>query len=1028
VSNRFLRDQFPVRRRAAVGRVSIAAVISVAVLMLISAAALVRVAPAAPLLSDEAASRQSSSPGRPQAAIQPSASINHPDYGRLNASYAALPLAFEPNVGQSDAQVKYMARGRGYSLFLASNAAYFAIPVPSQTSQAIHSLEQAKAIGLSGCKGELSGHVVSDREDYSAVASVEMDLLGSNATPQIVAENQLPGVTNYILGRDPSQWHSGVAHYGQVRYHDVYPGIDLAYHGALHSEDKFEFDFLVNRGAKPEDVSLQFRGLQGLHTTADGDLILASAAGDLYLHRPFAYQETNGTRQAVDARFVLHANNRISFSLGNYDHSRQVVIDPTVTYSTYLGGSAEDDATAIAVDASGNAYITGKTDSTNFSGAAGATFGGFDMLVTELDSSGTLIFTALIGGSSNDIGNAIAVDATGIYVAGTTGSSNFPIQGATVQRNFIMGPLAHGFVLKLAPGGSALDWSTFVEGSGGESALGLAIVRDAVNTADDDVYVVGSTLSADLGSNTTGVNGTVNPLSHGGSLNNGGATGSDDGFIAKIAAGGLPPYLFLSYLGGSSDDTAFAVAADPLGNIYVAGQTSSADFFTTPSNVVQPKCGSDGTCNASGGNVVDDAFVTAITPGNSPTYIYSTFLGGEAKDDAFGIAVDSAGNAYVTGQTFSTQFPLKNPLTGLATMSGSQDVFVTSLNPTGTALNYSTYLSPPPIPTNSSSQAGLGIAVDGVGNTYVTGYTTSNAFPVTSSSSTFGGGGIFGYDAFVSELNLNVASLSLPFSTYLGGSGDEDFLSGAIAVDAAGNIYVTGETNSSNFPLTNAADGTYNAGTTANCTPTSAGSVPCPDAFVTVYKPSASGDFSIAGSALAAVSDGGSSTSTITVTPFNGYSNTVSLTCSVSGGGTPAPTCSFSPASVAVSGNTSGMSTLTIMAKAATTELLLPGSRRGRTLFYALLLPVFGVALFGLGSRAAHGRKGRMLGLFCLLVLLGALLVLPACGGSSSSGGGGGGGGGGTPGTPSGTYTITVTGTDGTITHSIAPALTLTVN
>ena len=419
--------------------------------------------------------------------------------------------------------------------------------------------------------------------------------------------------------------------------------------------------------------------------------------------------------------------------------------------------------------------------------------------------------------------------------------------------------------------------------------------------------------------------------------------------------------------------------------------------------------------------MVDDAFVTAITPGNTPTYIYSTFLGGEAKDDAFAIAVDSAGNASVTGQTFSTQFPTKNPLTQLSSLIGTRNVFVTSLNSTGTALNYSTYLG------GTGTQAGDGIAVDSSGNAYVTGYTTSSSFPVTLSTSTFGKGGIFGTDAFVSELNLSGTSLSLPFSTYLGGSGDEDFISGAIAVDGTGNIYVTGETNSSDFPLTNAADGTYNGGnSTATCKPTGGSSVPCPSAFVTVFK--ANGDFSIAGSALAAVSDGSSSTSTITVTPFNGYSNTVNLTCSVSGGGTPAPTCSLSTASVAVSGTTAQTATLTVKAQAATSELLLPGARRGGALFYASLLPVLGVALLGMGSRAANREKGRMLGLFCLLVILGALLVLPACGGGSSGNGGGGGSGGGTPGTPSGTYTITVTGTDGTITHAIAPPLTLTVN
>jgi hypothetical protein len=981
---------------------------------------------AAALLRGVASAHGPSVQAHSQAPAQPASRASSPaDHSRVNATYAALPLTFEPNVGQTDPQVKYVARGRGYSLFLTSTSAYFAVPVRSQIPKTKSAHQK---IDLSRSKREFRKHTMAAGEQRNAVASIEMDLLGSNPQPHISAENQLPGVTNYLLGRDPSKWRSGVAHYGQVRYREVYPGVDLAYHGAAQvqtqaavaqANDKFEFDFLIDPGANPEAVKLGFHGSKGLRTGASGDLIIASAAGDLHLHQPFAYQELNGKRQSIDARFVIRANNRVSFALGNYDRNRLLVIDPTVTYSTYLGGSTEDDGNAITVDSAGNAYVTGQTDSTDFPAHSGVvtTAGGFDVFVTELSPSGALVFTTLVGGSGDDIGNAIAVDTNsspaGIYIAGQTGSSDFPIIGTVVQPTFLTGA-AHGFVSKISSNGSTLLWSTFVEGSGGEGVLGLAITRDASVPTDDDVYVVGNTQSADLGSNTVGANGTVNPLPQGASLNNGaGANGSNDGFIAKVSNGGAQ-YLFLSYLGGTSDDVAYSVALGSTGNVYVAGQTSSEDFYTTPANVFQAKCGTDGHCNASGGNVVDDAFVVAISTGNPPAYIYSTYLGGEAKDDAFAVATDSAGNAYVTGQTFSTSFPTSNPLTGLSTLVGTQNAFVTSINPTGTALNYSTYLG------GKGSEAGDGIAVDSNAVAYVTGYTTSTNFPVTSSTTTFGGGGSFGRDAFLSELSLGGTTLSLPFSTYLGGSGDEDILFGAVTVDAFGKIYVTGDTNSANFPLVNATDQTYNAGSSATCMPTGGSGVPCPDAFVTVYAPNA--DFSIAGTALAAVSSGGSATSTITITPLHNYSNTVNLTCTVSGGGTPAPTCALSSSSV--SGG-SGTSTLTVGTTAATAALRWPRSLRG-TILFASLLPIAGFALFGVAPSSSKNRS-RMRRPLCLSVLMVGLLILPACG-SGSNGSAGGGGGGGSAGTPSGTYTITVTGTDGTITHSITPALTLTVN
>jgi hypothetical protein len=477
-------------------------------------------------------------------------------------------------------------------------------------------------------------------------------------------------------------------------------------------------------------------------------------------------------------------------------------------------------------------------------------------------------------------------------------------------------------------------------------------------------------------------------------------------------------------------------------------------------------------------------------------------MGGEGKDDAFAIAVDSNKNAYVTGQTFSTKFPTLNPLSDVPTLTSGPHVFVSSLNSAGTALNYSTYLG------GNGSEAGDGLAVDSNGTAYVTGYTSSTNFPVTTSTFAGGNSSSFDTDAFVSELSLNGASLSLPFSTYLGGSGDEDFVFGAVAVTTPGNIYVTGVTNSANFPVTaGAADSTYNGGSAATCTLAGGGSpIPCPDAFVVAY---ANADFSIAGTALAAVTAGSGSTSTITVTPFNGYSNTVNLSCSVSGGGTPAPTCQFSSNSISGGSGTSTLTVATTAAVAGTPALKMHGS------LSVIWLPV-GMVLAGGGLLGAGRQRKKLIGSMLVCALLAGTILLLSCGGSSSTAGSGpvacsaapgvpsglaasgttttgttlnwtadtapsdcsiasytvyeNGTSIGTPtttsfavtglspsttysftiaatdtfgssaqstaasvttgssGTPSGTYTITVTGTDGTITHSITPALTLTVN
>jgi hypothetical protein len=883
--------------------------------------------------------------------------------GRVQASLGALPLAFEANQGQTDPQVKYMARGNGYTVFLTANDTVFAL----------QSSEQAAT--------QVNGKPHFTAPSKTRTAAIHMHLVDGNGQPQIAAGSQLPGHSNYFIGNDRSQWHSNVAQYARVSYRDVYPGVDMAFYGV---QKRLEFDFIVAPGASVAPIRLGVSGAKRIATDDSGNLVLASSAGDVLLHKPVAYQQKDGARQPVDARFVLQAHNQVAFELGNYDRSRELVIDPSVSYATYLGGTLEDDAYGIAIDTNGDAYVTGQTKSTNFPTVAGAykttNAGGFDVFVTKISADGsTLIYSTYVGGSGDDSGNAIAVDGSGnAFVAGGTGSStNFPT--TTGQTTFGGGSL-DAFVFELASSGGTLTYSTYLGGSGDDVATGLALAKDG----SGDTFVVGSTGS--LNFPTTA--GTVQPA----------INGTSNGFVTKLNSSGSAR-LYSTYLGGGTGDFASAVAVDTSNDAFVTGATQNSTFPTTP-GAFQTTCGTAANCN--GG--LSDAFISVLKP-DASGFVYSTFLGGSGADQGLGIAVDSAGDAYVTGLTQSSDFKLKNAIQGTFG-GGTQDAFVSALNPAGSALLYSTYLG------GNQNDAGAGIAVDTNKNVYVTGQTASTNFPTVSATQGTPGGG---NDAFVTQ--INPSGSAYVFSTYLGGSLNEDSTAvgpsfspvGAIAVDSAGaNIYVAGNTASTNFPKV-AAEQPANGGGT--------------DAFVAKYSLTSTGpDFTIAGTALAAVTQGGSSTSTITIAAANGYTGTVNFTCSVASvsGGSPLPTCSIP---TAVTGG-AGTSTLTVSTTGAAHAM----NQGAGGVFYAMWLPVVGLSLVGMRFSSADSRRKKLLGFLLLGLIMAALFFLPACGGSSNNGGGGGGC---TGCTPTGSYTVTVTGTDSVnsaLTHSVSPALTLSVN
>jgi len=871
---------------------------------------------------------------------------------RIQASYATLPLAFEQNQGQTDSQVKYVARGDGYTLFLTANDAVFSLhsPLKSRDRSPVGRSALPKATMFSG-----------KRDTQNAV--VRMQLSGANSLAKVEGSDKLSEIANYFIGNDPRKWRKNVPRYARVSYHDVYPGVNMAFHGA---QRQLEFDFVVAPGADPQPIGFHFTGARGIKTDDSGNLIVSSTAGDVLFHKPAAYQDQNAARQAVDASFVLKADNQVSFELGKYDHSRELVIDPSVSYaySTYLGGSLEDDGFAIAFDSSGDAYVTGETDSLDFAGASRASSGIFNVFVTELNPGGSAtIYTSYIGGTGDDSGNGIAVDTNNnVYVGGGTTSptGSFPTTPGAYQTT--MNGTGNAFLVKLDSTG-ALKYGTYLGGTGSDTALGLAL--DGAGNA----YLAGKTSSSNFP--------TKNPPA--GAITAG-------GFLAKLNPGGngLNDLIFSTYIGGGSSDFAAEVALDSSASpaiAYVTGQTSGS-LPGSPLNTF------------SGG--LEDAFVVAVKADGS-AYVYSRYIGGSNIDIGDGVAADSSG-AYVTGETASsTTFPLSSSPAQKNFGGGAFDAFATKLSPAG-AIVYSTFLG------GNADDVGAAIAVDGSGNAYVTGQTSSSNFPTQSPTQTGFGGGTS--DAFVTE--LNAAGSQFVFSTYLGGTGNEDTAGnfGDVAVDSAGaNIYVTGNTASMDFPNTaKFFEPNYRGGAS--------------DAFVVKYAQVGAQTFSLAAKALspASVNPGGSATSTVTVTPTNGFTGSVTLTCSVS------PAVTLGPACGTASATPASAATLTVSTTAATALLRHSPSRHSPGTFYAMFLPVAGLSLMGASFVSIRSGRKKLFAILMMGTIFAALALMPACGGGSNKTSG-------NPGTPAGTYTITVSGTaTGATQTGTSPALTLTVN
>ncbi|MEW6493323.1 MAG: SBBP repeat-containing protein [Cyanobacteriota bacterium] len=669
-----------------------------------------------------------------------------------------LPLSFIANVGQINSQdVDFQVRGAGHTIFFTPDE------IILTASQQV--------------------------DDETVNSVVRSQLVGANPDASIAALNPLPGVANFLLGNDPSQWYTNVPTYDGIVYQNVYQGIDRIFKG---SEGELKSEFIVAPGADPGQIRMQFSGVESIQLRDDGALVLQTSLGELVEAAPYIYQDIDGQRYTVQGTYTLLGNNQVGFTLGAYNPAYTLVIDPVLEYTTYLGGNGDavggfdEQAFGIAVDDTG-VYLTGSTPSANFPVTAGVVqptlnplvANTTDVFVTKLNPTGdAVLFSTFIGGAGSDVAGDIAVDGAGnILLTGVTTSPSTPANVTFPTINAVQaafgGGQTDGFALKLNAAGDTLLYSTYLGGAADDLAFKLAV--DAAGNA----YITGATRS-----NGVAAFSTVGAFQ---ANNNGDA----DAFLTQLSADGV--LLYGTYFGGSQFDSGNDIQVDNAGNVYITGDVDSAPNSPTPfaitAGALQPNFGG-----------VRDAYVVklniaAATP--AAQLLYSSYFGGNGLDSGDAIGLDSAGNIYIAGDTESINLTTVNA--AQPTFGGVRDTFVAKLNTAGSALVYSTYLG------GSQSDSTDSIAIDSAGNAYVVGETLSAAdYPTVNPLQAYGGGD---RDAFAAMLNPNGIVF---YNTYLGGNGyDEAFY---IAVDSEGNAYVTGQTSSTNLATPGAFQTTYGGG------------------------------------------------------------------------------------------------------------------------------------------------------------------------------------------------------------------------
>jgi len=583
-------------------------------------------------------------------------------------------------------------------------------------------------------------------------ALFELELVGASETSEATGLDELPGKVNYFIGNRPSAWRRNVPTYAKVKLADVYPGIDCVYYG---KQGQLEYDFIVGAGADPDQIRLRFRGIEKLDLDEAGNLVIQVAGQKFRQLRPSVYQELDGQRRPLDAGYILTHGDEVAFRIERYERSRPLVIDPVLLYSTYLGGSGQEQTGSVAVDQFGNIYLAGTTSSIDFPLA-----NPFQAdppsyrhaFLTKLNPAGSaLVYSTYFGGDAETNGVGIALDPNANpVIAGSTTSIDLPMVNA-FQPNLgggscFMGRCWDAYLAKFAENGSALIFSTYLGGTGNDYGTGVT------SDSQGNTSIVGVTSASDFP--------TLRPLqpNH---------AGPENAFAAKFDPSGSPR--FSTYLGGSASDSASAVASDLAGNLYLTGATSSADFPTV--RAIQPMLLGE-----------QDAFVSKINPDGS-ALVYSTYLGGRASDSGEGIAADGQSNAYVTGRTTSGDFPIAYPME-----PSPAGAFVSKLNADGSAFIYSTYLG-----GNNFSDQGRGLAVDANGNAHVAG--TRGVLDEQ---------GVYRYRLFATVLNREGRSLWFYFSP----PSDSDDIADGVATDSIGNTYVAGHSTSTNYPTVAAVQST----------------------------------------------------------------------------------------------------------------------------------------------------------------------------------------------------------------------------
>ncbi|MFL5807753.1 MAG: SBBP repeat-containing protein, partial [Roseiflexaceae bacterium] len=679
--------------------------------------------------------------------------------------------------------VRFLVRSRGGTFFFGATEAVLTVPIADPNAPVV---ERGRR------------HGPHARVAGTSVVRLRYD--GANPQSALRPGQRLLGVVNFLTGNDPRTWLTNLATYDSLSYAQLYTGVDLRYEGV---DGQLKRTYLVAAGADPGRIRWRYQGATDAHLdAATGDLVISLAGpaqglpgATLRERAPIAWQEIGGQRTRVDVRYAVGANGSIGFALGAYDTAQLLTIDPLLSYSTFLGGSGNDEGNAITVDASGNAYVAGGTFSSNFPTAGplqGARAGSEDVFISKVSADGTtLLYSTFLGGSKEDEAHGIVLDASGnIVLAGETQSSNYPTQNAldsTFGVSTCTGgdPCEDAFVTKLNAAGSALLYSTYLGGNGTDEGQGVAVDSAGL------IYATGFITSSSGLTMLNAYDSSINGLA--------------DAFVVKLnpALSGSSSLLYSTYLGGGDDDLGNAIAVGSAGAVYLTGETASSGATSFPTQNARQSTKGSGSSS--------DIFFTKLdtTASGGASLLYSSYLGGSSYDKGLGIALDSTtGYAYLTGYTQSTNFPTLTPLQ--ASRAGDKDAFVAVFNPAASgsaSLLYSSYLG------GTLEDRGFGIARDSAGVLYLTSLTRSNNFPTASPIQSSIGGGTCGTnpcsDVFVTQFDL--AHNTLGWSTYLGGNNDDE--GDAIAVDGIGAALITGITTSSNFPTSiGARQGTYGGG------------------------------------------------------------------------------------------------------------------------------------------------------------------------------------------------------------------------